>query len=221
MVYCYRRVALVFIVPENSVAVWSERYAIAISERGRRGNELNRRLLKEHSEVIVMMLALRALVLQQHRTISTGGIVWTKMLAFHVKTITQHIGGRLWKWVTVYKTTEFELYVLLLLLGCEQMKAPGSPFQQVSITELAPQETVVEEDQSTDPLFEDPQEEIIVVGAEEEPSVPEPTVAAPVEEEVVESTEPTTPEIETETELADEPVAFRRPARIRTVGCQR
>lgn len=106
------------------------------------------------------------------------------------------------------------MYILLLLLGCEQMKAPGSPFQQVSITELASQEKVVEEEQSTDPLFEDPQEEIIVSGAEEEPSVPEPTAAAPVEDEVVESAEPTTPEIETETELADEPVAFRRPARI-------
>ena len=108
------------------------------------------------------------------------------------------------------------MYILLLSLGCEQMEDPGSPFQQVSITEPAPQpEEVTEEEQPSDPLFEDPQEEIIL-SAEEEPSTPEVQAPVPVEEGIVEEgIEPEEPSIEAEEQNPEEVVAFRRPARIK------
>ena len=108
------------------------------------------------------------------------------------------------------------MYVLLLSLGCEQMEDPGSPFQQVSITEPAPQqEEAPEQDQPPDPLFEDPQEEIIL-SDEVEPITPEPLatplVAEELEEEVVEQE---VASVEIEEPTPEEVVTFRRPARIK------
>ena len=97
------------------------------------------------------------------------------------------------------------------------MKEPGQPLQQVSF-EQVPVANVLEEAPPIDPDFQDPKEEIIVLGGEEDA----PTEPAPIEEEVTESPsvepeekEPPEEKAVPETVSPVKPLFSRTPARVK------
>ena len=114
---------------------------------------------------------------------------------------------------------------IVILFACQQMQEPGSPLEQVTLGKAQPDE-IVEESKPINPEFQDPQQEIIVMGGEEEkPQSPE-TVSSTVvqpenqvakeEETVSGSTEAVASDetIPTPTTVSTQPV-MRKPARVK------
>jgi hypothetical protein len=56
---------------------------------------------------------------------------------------------------------------IIILFACQQMKEPGSPLEQVSV-DISQQNENVEEVKVINPEFQDPQQEIIVMGSADE-----------------------------------------------------
>ena len=70
---------------------------------------------------------------------------------------------------------------IVILFACQQMQEPGSPLEQVT-TGKAQTVEVVEEVKPISPEFQDPQQEIIVMGGDEKNAEASETEPAPVAE---------------------------------------